>query len=97
MRGYAETTRCRRQFLLGYFGETLDEPCGRCDTCDAGLAPLEESPGPYAVNDQVRHREWGDGMVMSTEGDRITVLFDQVGYRTLSLDALEENGLLAKA
>jgi ATP-dependent DNA helicase RecQ len=28
MRAYAETTGCRRQFLLGYFGETLEEPCG---------------------------------------------------------------------
>ena len=32
MRGYAETTDCRRQFLLGYFGEQLDEPCGNCDS-----------------------------------------------------------------
>ena len=38
MRGYAETTGCRRQFLLGYFGEQLDEPCGNCDTCSAGTA-----------------------------------------------------------
>ena len=38
MRGYAETTGCRRQFLLGYFGEQLDEPCGNCDTCSSGSA-----------------------------------------------------------
>ena len=31
--GYCETPRCRRQTLLGYFGETLAEPCGNCDTC----------------------------------------------------------------
>jgi len=31
--GYAETTACRRQRLLAYFGETLDEPCGNCDNC----------------------------------------------------------------
>jgi ATP-dependent DNA helicase RecQ len=31
--GYCETTRCRRQVLLEYFGETLAEPCGNCDTC----------------------------------------------------------------
>ncbi len=31
--GYCETTRCRRQVLLEYFGETLAQPCGNCDTC----------------------------------------------------------------
>ncbi|MFF7865470.1 RecQ family zinc-binding domain-containing protein [Streptomyces qaidamensis] len=34
MRGYAETATCRRQYLLGYFGEQLDAPCGQCDVCD---------------------------------------------------------------
>ena len=33
MLGYCETTRCRRQVLLGYFGEELAEPCGNCDVC----------------------------------------------------------------
>ena len=31
--GLAEATRCRRQVLLGYFGETSG-PCGKCDLCD---------------------------------------------------------------
>jgi ATP-dependent DNA helicase RecQ len=31
--GYCETTACRRQVLLRYFGETLEEPCGNCVTC----------------------------------------------------------------
>ena len=31
--GYAETTGCRRQRLLGWFGETLTQPCGNCDNC----------------------------------------------------------------
>jgi ATP-dependent DNA helicase RecQ len=31
--GFCEATRCRRQVLLGYFGENLPEPCGNCDTC----------------------------------------------------------------
>ncbi len=30
---YCETASCRRQVLLTYFGETLSEPCGNCDTC----------------------------------------------------------------
>jgi ATP-dependent DNA helicase RecQ len=28
-----ETTGCRRQSLLAYFGQQLPEPCGNCDTC----------------------------------------------------------------
>jgi ATP-dependent DNA helicase RecQ len=31
--GFCETAGCRRQVLLQYFGETLREPCGNCDTC----------------------------------------------------------------
>ena len=31
--GWCEHTGCRRQSLLEYFGETLPEPCGNCDTC----------------------------------------------------------------
>ena len=30
--GYCETAQCRRQLLLGYFGENPD-PCGNCDNC----------------------------------------------------------------
>jgi ATP-dependent DNA helicase RecQ len=41
MRGFAETGRCRRGYLLGYFGEEQAGPCGNCDTCESadGSAP----------------------------------------------------------
>jgi len=32
---YCETATCRRQMLLGYFGESMPEPCGYCDTCQS--------------------------------------------------------------
>ena len=32
---YAEATDCRRQLLLGAFGETYPGPCGHCDNCIA--------------------------------------------------------------
>ncbi len=35
--GYCETAGCRRQVLLGYFGERGHPPCGNCDTC---LVPI---------------------------------------------------------
>ncbi len=36
--GLCETTRCRRQVMLSYFGDDLPDACGNCDTC---LEPVE--------------------------------------------------------
>jgi len=95
MRGYAETTGCRRQFLLGYFGEDLPHPCGNCDTCEAGTAVDEPAEsGPFRRNTEVEHAEWGHGVVMSVGADRLTVLFDTVGYKTLARAAVESQDLL---
>ena len=33
MLGFCEQTGCRRQTLLAYFDEVLDQPCGNCDNC----------------------------------------------------------------
>lgn len=42
-----------------------------------------------------RHAEWGDGVVIRLEdGDKVTVLVDEVGYKTLSLELLGESHLL---
>ena len=96
MRGYAETTGCRRQYLLGYFGEQLARPCGNCDTCAAGTAG-EQPAGDdeFPRGSSVRHSKWGPGVVMSIEQDQLTALFDDVGYKTLSLPAVHEHNLLA--
>ncbi|KZB86144.1 recombinase RecQ [Amycolatopsis regifaucium] len=95
IRGYAETMECRRRYLLGYFGERLAEPCGNCDTCDFGTGERKHAEdAEYAVNSTVRHVEWGEGTVMSVEPDRITILFDDFGYKTLDLAAVDENDLL---
>jgi ATP-dependent DNA helicase RecQ len=102
MRGYAETDGCRRQFLLGYFGEDLPEPCGNCDTCTDGSAYEEDdttSNGenePFPLQSSVVHKEWGPGLVMRHEDDVITILFEQEGYKTLSRQAVEENQLLKR-
>jgi len=44
--GLCETTRCRRQVLLEYFGETLENPCGNCDTC---LEPVKSFDATIAT------------------------------------------------
>ncbi len=46
MLGYCETTACRRQVLLNYFGEEQARPCGNCDTC---LEPVESWDGTQAA------------------------------------------------
>jgi ATP-dependent DNA helicase RecQ len=98
MRAYAETQRCRRQFLLRYFGEIEANICGDCDNCHAGTATDEpETASPFAVEQRVQHDTFGSGTVMSVDGDEITVLFDEVGYRTLSLPTVLERQLLVEA
>ncbi|MER7796750.1 RecQ family ATP-dependent DNA helicase [Microbacterium sp. NPDC096154] len=101
MRGYAETRQCRRQVLLEAFGRERGEPCGNCDTCEAGTATAATEASPVAsgftVDERVRHDDWGEGTVMSVEEDRMTVFFDSVGYKLLSLALIEEHGLLQAA
>jgi ATP-dependent DNA helicase RecQ len=97
VRGYAETSGCRRAYILSYFGEDFAPPCGNCDNCDAGLAPEEPSERPFAVGSAVRHAELGAGTVQRYEGDTVLVLFDEHGYRTLSLELVVERGLLSDA
>jgi ATP-dependent DNA helicase RecQ len=101
IRSYAETGQCRRQYLLAYFGDEEAGLCGNCDTCESGDAEqyaesrTADGAEPFPVDAVVSHREWGEGRVMSTEDDRITVFFESHGYRVLSLEAVAENGLLA--
>lgn len=106
MRAYAETTDCRRRFLLEYLGEPYLGSCGHCDICQAGATatncpnrtstpPDRTEEAPFPLHAEVQHAAWGTGTVMRVEPDRITVLFGEAGYRTLSLDAIQrDNGLL---
>jgi ATP-dependent DNA helicase RecQ len=99
MRAFAETRACRTQTLLAYFGEELKKRCGHCDNCADGTAeePVAEADELFPVHSQVRHEEWGTGMVMGYEEDRMTVLFDDVGYKTLSVPVVKEHALLSLA
>ena len=96
LRGYAETQRCRMAFLVGYFGEPVEDRCGVCDNCRDGVAPepTDDRDAAFAVQARVVHEEFGEGVVTDVEEDRLTVLFDDVGYRTLSLELIQSERLL---
>jgi ATP-dependent DNA helicase RecQ len=97
MRGYAEQYYCRRAFILGYFGQEFDAPCGNCDNCQAGHGVEAAEPdGVFEVGMRVEHPEWGLGTVQRVEPEMLTVVFDAVGYKTLATDIVEERGLLQR-
>jgi ATP-dependent DNA helicase RecQ len=96
MRQYANTSGCRRAFLLGYFGEAFEPPCGSCDNCRSGrleLAAPELVPFPLAS--RVRHKTWGEGEVIHYENDTVTVLFNDAGYRTLATELVIQGELMS--
>ena len=97
MRRYAEMTDCRRRFLLRYFGEAVSEACRHCDNCDAGLSRPSVPTGTFSPGERVEHREWGQGLVLAAEGDRLTVLFDEYGYRELATQVVSRKHLLTPA
>lgn len=97
MRGYAESRDCRRQFLLSYFGQPLPGPCGNCDRCRDTEGATDTDTGERSaipVDTVVSHKQWGSGVVIGGDTDRITVLFEDYGYRTLAMSAVEANELL---
>ena len=91
MRGYAETTGCRRQFLLGYFGEPLDGPAATATPAHgrAGADADATGDGPFPVARRSSTTRGAPAWSCAREPDRIIVLFDEVGYKTLSLAAVE--------
>ncbi len=127
MRSLAETSGCRVQPLLTYFGEQMVRPCRHCDNCvrddlvrgggvraskqrrSRGTAAAKSTRGadrgvpterrdevqPYPLHSTVSHRRWGRGTVLGYDDDRMTVLFDEVGYKTLSVAVIQDNDLLA--
>lgn len=110
---YAETTRCRRRYLLNYLGDDYPaELCLRCDNClrtaeqrdmddwdlDAQQQRMEaDRSGPFTSGAPVDHPEWGSGVVQRMEGEVVVVRFDSVGYRSMHAPTVLERGLLSPA
>ncbi|WP_171209236.1 MULTISPECIES: DNA helicase RecQ [unclassified Ruegeria] len=74
--GLAEALQCRRQTLLGYFGENT-EPCGNCDLCNSPPEVFDgTTPVRMALSAILRTEEWfGAGhlidILLANETDKI--------------------------
>ena len=93
MRRYAEHTGCRRSFLLTYFGQDYEGPCGACDNDRQGAATVRGDE-PFPVGARVASEAWGEGTIQRYDADQVTVLFDDHGYRDLVLSIVLEKQLL---
>jgi ATP-dependent DNA helicase RecQ len=99
---YAQTGFCRWKVLLEYFGEKTDwAHCGACDNCrqppEQALSPEHvrqrvppasragrvPSPG---VGSSVKVAKYGEGRVVSSSGDKITIAFPDRQTRTFLRD-----------
>jgi ATP-dependent DNA helicase RecQ len=96
VRRYAEHTGCRRSFLLSYFGQVYPGPCGRCDN-DYAAVSEEAGTEPFPVGGRVASDRWGEGTVQRYDGDQMTVLFDDHGYRDMLVPLVLERRLLRPA
>ncbi|MCC4908487.1 DNA helicase RecQ [Microbacterium sp. cx-59] len=69
MLALCETVACRRQNLLGYFGQQ-SEPCGNCDTCLTppetydGLVPAQKLLSTVVRLQRERNQSFGAGQII---------------------------------
>jgi ATP-dependent DNA helicase RecQ len=95
LRAYVDATTCRRRALLAYFGDAAGDRCGFCDRCErTGAPPESTATAPFRSGQRVQHATWGEGAVMSASDAQLVVLFDDAGYRTLSVELVVDGDLI---
>ncbi|WP_102194551.1 DNA helicase RecQ [Microbacterium aurantiacum] len=89
MLALCETVECRRQNLLGYFGQD-SEPCGNCDTCLEspetfdGLVPAQKLLSTIVRLQRERGQSFGAGHLIDILRGASTERMRQQGHERLS-------------
>jgi len=86
MLALCEMTSCRRQALLGYFGEELAEPCGHCDNCQEPVETWDGSePARMALSTVYRSgQRYGVGHLVDILLGRDNEKIRTAGHQHLS-------------
>jgi ATP-dependent DNA helicase RecQ len=84
--GFCESTRCRRQSLLQYFGEDYAQACGNCDNC---LEPPQTWEGTLAAQKALScvyrtGQRFGAGHLIDVLLGKVTEKATQFGHDRLS-------------
>ena len=84
--GYCETAGCRRQALLAYFGEELQDGCGNCDTC---LTPVDTYDGTVQAQKLLSTvyrtgQRFGAGHLIDVLTGKSTPRVERLGHDRLS-------------
>jgi ATP-dependent DNA helicase RecQ len=93
MLGLAELTGCRRQMLMGYFGDELTQPCGNCDNC---LTPVETWDGTEAARKALScvyrtDQRFGVGHLISVLRGKVTEKVRQFNHQNVSTFGIGED------
>jgi ATP-dependent DNA helicase RecQ len=84
--GYCETTRCRRQVLLAYFGQERAGGCGNCDTCLTPIAPWDGTVAAQKALSCVYRtgQRFGAGHVIDVLVGKLSERVQSLGHDRLS-------------
>ncbi len=92
MENYCRTTACLRNYILDYFGEKVQEPCGHCSSCENGKAKVKITDAAVLIFRTVNslHERYGAATIAAVlKGSRRKEIVDR------KLDALPTFGKLS--